>query len=82
MFNCFFQLMQPTFPATGKQVPRLGNIGHLTRIANKLVQLGSNDNCIRGHLEVSAMVIALRFVTYTFDASWIIKISKSNAKRF
>ncbi|XP_004241276.1 uncharacterized protein [Solanum lycopersicum] len=42
---------QPTFPATGKQAPRLGNIGHLTRIANKLVQLGSNDNRIRGHLE-------------------------------
>uniref|UniRef100_M1C960 SIT4 phosphatase-associated family protein n=1 Tax=Solanum tuberosum TaxID=4113 RepID=M1C960_SOLTU len=43
--------MQPTFPATGKQAPRLGNIGHLTRIANKLVQLGSDDNRIRGHLE-------------------------------
>ncbi|CAN4098913.1 unnamed protein product [Withania somnifera] len=42
---------QPTFPATGKQAPRLGNIGHLTRIANKLVQLGSYDNHIRGHLE-------------------------------
>ncbi|KAK4719882.1 hypothetical protein R3W88_018220 [Solanum pinnatisectum] len=42
---------QPTFPATGKQAPRLGNIGHLTRIANKLVQLGSNDNRIRGYLE-------------------------------
>ncbi|XP_049408894.1 uncharacterized protein LOC125872223 [Solanum stenotomum] len=42
---------QPTFPATGKQAPRLGNIGHLTRIANKLVQLGSDDNRIRGHLE-------------------------------
>ncbi|XP_059300450.1 uncharacterized protein LOC132052783 [Lycium ferocissimum] len=42
---------QPTFPATGKQAPRVGNIGHLTRIANKLVQLGSNDNRIREHLE-------------------------------
>ncbi|KAK6788060.1 hypothetical protein RDI58_016585 [Solanum bulbocastanum] len=42
---------QPTFPATGKQAPRLGNIGHLTQIANKLVQLGSNDNRIRGYLE-------------------------------
>lgn len=62
MFCCAFQLMQPTFPATGKQAPRLGNIGHLTRVANKLVQLGSNDNRIQGHLEVGATVIALKFV--------------------
>ncbi|KAM3395032.1 hypothetical protein P3S68_004036 [Capsicum galapagoense] len=43
--------MQPTFPATAKQAPRVGNLGHLTRIANKLVQLGSNDNRIQGYLE-------------------------------
>ncbi|KAF3679971.1 serine/threonine-protein phosphatase 6 regulatory subunit 3 isoform X1 [Capsicum chacoense] len=42
---------QPTFPATGKQAPRVGNLGHLTRIANKLVQLGSYDNRIQGYLE-------------------------------
>nr|XP_004251140.1 serine/threonine-protein phosphatase 6 regulatory subunit 3-like isoform X1 [Solanum lycopersicum] len=42
---------QPTLPATGKQAPRVGNIGHITRISNKLIQLGNNDNCIRAHLE-------------------------------
>ncbi|XP_059314622.1 uncharacterized protein LOC132065310 isoform X2 [Lycium ferocissimum] len=51
---------QPTLPATGKQAPRVGNIGHITRISNKLIQLGnndnliqlgSNDNLIRAHLE-------------------------------
>ncbi|KAM3399106.1 serine/threonine-protein phosphatase 6 regulatory subunit 3 isoform X1 [Capsicum galapagoense] len=41
---------QPTVPATGKQAPRVGNIGHITRISNKLIQLG-NNNCIRAHLE-------------------------------
>uniref|UniRef100_M1AE45 SIT4 phosphatase-associated family protein n=1 Tax=Solanum tuberosum TaxID=4113 RepID=M1AE45_SOLTU len=43
---------QPTLPATGKQAPRVGNIGHITRISNKLIQLGNSDNCIRAHLEV------------------------------
>ncbi|CAN4120300.1 unnamed protein product [Withania somnifera] len=42
---------QPTLPATGKQAPRVGNIGHLTRISNKLIQLGNNYSCIRAHLE-------------------------------
>ncbi|OIS96585.1 PREDICTED: serine/threonine-protein phosphatase 6 regulatory subunit 3-like isoform X1 [Nicotiana attenuata] len=42
---------QPTLPATGRRAPRLGNIGHITRISNKLVQLANNDNCIRAHLE-------------------------------
>ncbi|KAK4709308.1 hypothetical protein R3W88_030233 [Solanum pinnatisectum] len=42
---------QPTLPATGKQAPRVGNIGHITRVSNKLIQLGNNDNCIRAHLE-------------------------------
>ncbi|PHT42698.1 hypothetical protein CQW23_16723 [Capsicum baccatum] len=47
--------MQPTFPATAKQAHRVGNLGHLTRIANKLVQLGSNDNRIHGYLEGQMM---------------------------
>ncbi|CAN4119324.1 unnamed protein product [Withania somnifera] len=42
---------QPTLAATGKQAPRVGNIGHITRISNKLIQLGNDDNCIRAHLE-------------------------------
>ncbi|OIT02326.1 PREDICTED: serine/threonine-protein phosphatase 6 regulatory subunit 3-like isoform X2 [Nicotiana attenuata] len=42
---------QPTFSATGKRAPRVGNIGHITRISNKLAQLESNDNRIRAHLE-------------------------------
>ncbi|XP_019257086.1 PREDICTED: serine/threonine-protein phosphatase 6 regulatory subunit 3-like isoform X2 [Nicotiana attenuata] len=42
---------QPTLPATAKQAPRVGNIGHITRISNKLVQLGKNDNRIQEHLE-------------------------------
>lgn len=40
-----------TLPAAGKRVPRMGNIGHLTRISNKLIQMGSNDSRIRAHLE-------------------------------
>lgn len=66
MFNCAFQLMQPTFPATGKQAPRVGNLGHLTRIANKLVQLGSYDNRIQGYLEVSVTMIALNLFLIRF----------------
>ncbi|KAL2332035.1 hypothetical protein Fmac_019616 [Flemingia macrophylla] len=32
----------PTVPAAGKQAPRAGNIGHITRIVNKLVHLAPN----------------------------------------
>ncbi|KAM6578887.1 hypothetical protein CsatB_030724 [Cannabis sativa] len=32
-------VVKPTIPAPGKRAPRAGNIGHITRIANKLVQL-------------------------------------------
>lgn len=44
--------MQPTFAAAGKQAPRVGNVGHITRISNKLVQLSTNSNQIKTLLEV------------------------------
>ncbi|KAG2329924.1 hypothetical protein Bca4012_020545 [Brassica carinata] len=42
---------QPTIPAAGKQSPRVGNIGHISRISNKLVQLSTNSNPIKTLLE-------------------------------
>ncbi|KAK2980557.1 hypothetical protein RJ640_006050 [Escallonia rubra] len=42
---------QPTLPAAGRLAPRLGNLGHITRISNKLVQLGNSDNRIQAHLQ-------------------------------
>ncbi|KAL8525435.1 hypothetical protein ACS0TY_014882 [Phlomoides rotata] len=42
---------QPTLPAPGRQAPRAGYFGHLTRISNKLIQLGNSDNHIRTHLQ-------------------------------
>ncbi|CAH8367514.1 unnamed protein product [Eruca vesicaria subsp. sativa] len=42
---------QPTIPAAGKQAPRVGNIGHISRIANKLVQLSTNSDLIKTVLE-------------------------------
>ncbi|GFZ13133.1 SIT4 phosphatase-associated family protein [Actinidia rufa] len=44
-------LNQPTLPAAGKQEPRAGNIGHITRISNKLAQLGNNDIRIQTFLQ-------------------------------
>ncbi|XVF20243.1 hypothetical protein REPUB_Repub11eG0180900 [Reevesia pubescens] len=44
---------QPTLPAAGKCVPRAGNIGHITRISNKLVQLGSSNSRIQACLQVN-----------------------------
>ncbi|CDY48149.1 BnaCnng15910D [Brassica napus] len=41
---------QPTIPAAGKQAPRVGNIGHISRISNKLVQLSTNNNLIKTFL--------------------------------
>ncbi|CAL9752851.1 unnamed protein product [Musa acuminata subsp. burmannicoides] len=42
-----------TVPAPGRQPVRPGNIGHITRICNKLVQLGSNNDHIRSYLQES-----------------------------
>ncbi|KAL2488743.1 SIT4 phosphatase-associated family protein [Forsythia ovata] len=45
------ELDQPTLPVTGRQAPRAGYFGHMTRISNKLVQLGSNDKRIQPYLQ-------------------------------
>ncbi|KAL2474943.1 SIT4 phosphatase-associated family protein [Abeliophyllum distichum] len=37
----------PTVPVEGRSPPRIGNIGHITRIANKLIQLGNDNNDIQ-----------------------------------
>ncbi|KAG8655250.1 serine/threonine-protein phosphatase 6 regulatory subunit 3 isoform X2 [Manihot esculenta] len=42
---------QPTVPAAGKQAPRAGNLGHITRISNKLVQLGNTNSRIQTYLQ-------------------------------
>lgn len=44
-------LNQPTVPAAGKQAPRAGNLGHITRISNKLVQLRSTNSRIQKYLQ-------------------------------
>ncbi|KAG9445597.1 hypothetical protein H6P81_011725 [Aristolochia fimbriata] len=41
----------PTFGAVGRKSPRVGNIGHITRIANKIVQLANGNNHINGYLQ-------------------------------
>ncbi|KAJ6691560.1 SERINE/THREONINE-PROTEIN PHOSPHATASE 6 REGULATORY SUBUNIT 2-LIKE ISOFORM X1 [Salix purpurea] len=38
---------KPTLPAAGKRAPRVGNLGHITRISNKLVQLGNSSSRIQ-----------------------------------
>ncbi|KAE8712157.1 serine/threonine-protein phosphatase 6 regulatory subunit 3-like isoform X2 [Hibiscus syriacus] len=42
---------QPTLPAAGKCASRIGNIGHITRISNKILQLGSNNSRIKACLQ-------------------------------
>ncbi|XP_044496129.1 serine/threonine-protein phosphatase 6 regulatory subunit 3 isoform X2 [Mangifera indica] len=42
---------KPTIPAEGRLLPRIGNLGHLTRISNKLVQLGNSNNEIQAYLQ-------------------------------
>ncbi|KAE9591584.1 putative SIT4 phosphatase-associated protein family [Lupinus albus] len=42
---------KPTIPVKGKSPPRIGSIGHLTRISNKLGQLGNNNSVIQEHLQ-------------------------------
>ncbi|XP_051128735.1 uncharacterized protein LOC127249787 isoform X2 [Andrographis paniculata] len=42
---------KPTIPAEGRSAPRIGNMGHLTRVANKLMQLGNSNNMIHTFLQ-------------------------------
>ncbi|RLM93370.1 serine/threonine-protein phosphatase 6 regulatory subunit 3-like isoform X2 [Panicum miliaceum] len=41
----------PTVPSEEKAPPRIGNVGHMTRIANKLIQLGNSNSRIQAHLQ-------------------------------
>ncbi|KAF5770187.1 putative SIT4 phosphatase-associated protein family [Helianthus annuus] len=45
------ELNQPTISASGRNAPRVGNIGHVTRIANKITQLGNGDTRIQTHIK-------------------------------
>ncbi|MBA0748585.1 hypothetical protein Gogos_002577, partial [Gossypium gossypioides] len=45
----------PTVSAEGRPSPKIGNIGHLTRISNKLVQLGNSNRDIQAYLQPSPM---------------------------
>ncbi|XP_026403169.1 serine/threonine-protein phosphatase 6 regulatory subunit 3-like isoform X2 [Papaver somniferum] len=42
---------QPTLIAVGRQPPRSGNHGHITRISNKLVELGNGNSQIQTYLK-------------------------------
>ncbi|KAI3466866.1 hypothetical protein Pfo_023529 [Paulownia fortunei] len=50
-FTLAVDVSKPTVPAEGRSPPRIGNIGHLTRIANKLVQLGNSNSEIQTFLQ-------------------------------
>ncbi|KAF8097661.1 hypothetical protein N665_0284s0027 [Sinapis alba] len=43
--------LQPTVPAEGRKPLRIGSIGHLTRISNKLLQLVNSNVEIQSHLQ-------------------------------
>ncbi|KAJ8758822.1 hypothetical protein K2173_000543 [Erythroxylum novogranatense] len=42
---------KPTIPADGRSPPRIGNIGHLTRISNKLIHLANSNSDIQTYLQ-------------------------------
>ncbi|CAI9268493.1 unnamed protein product [Lactuca saligna] len=48
------ELNQPTSLASGRNPLRVGNIGHITRIANKIMQLGNTDTRIQMHIQESS----------------------------
>ncbi|XP_047941220.1 serine/threonine-protein phosphatase 6 regulatory subunit 1-like [Salvia hispanica] len=50
-FTLTVDTSKPTVSAEGREPPRIGNIGHLTRIANKLVQLGNSNSDIKTFLQ-------------------------------
>ncbi|KFK43115.1 hypothetical protein AALP_AA1G082000, partial [Arabis alpina] len=42
---------QPTVAATGKKPPRVGYVGHITRISNKIGQLSNSNGQIKAYLQ-------------------------------
>ncbi|XP_042489476.1 serine/threonine-protein phosphatase 6 regulatory subunit 3 [Macadamia integrifolia] len=46
--------IKPTVPVEAKSPPRIGNIGHITHIVNKLVQLGSSSSQTQAFLQENA----------------------------
>ncbi|XP_022879364.1 serine/threonine-protein phosphatase 6 regulatory subunit 3-like isoform X1 [Olea europaea var. sylvestris] len=42
---------KPTVLAEGRRPPRIGNIGHTTRLGNKLIQLGNNNSDVQTFLQ-------------------------------
>ncbi|KAF2546044.1 hypothetical protein F2Q70_00019596, partial [Brassica cretica] len=42
---------QPTVAATGKKPPRVGYIGHITRISNKIGQLSNSNDQLKAYLQ-------------------------------
>ncbi|KAJ9540547.1 hypothetical protein OSB04_027053 [Centaurea solstitialis] len=48
------EVNQPTLPASGRNAPRVGNLGHVTRIANKITQMGNGDSRIQTHIKESS----------------------------
>ncbi|WZZ56805.1 hypothetical protein YC2023_056912 [Brassica napus] len=42
---------QPTVTATGKKPPRVGYIGHITRISNKIGQLSNSNDQLKAYLQ-------------------------------
>ncbi|GLT34134.1 hypothetical protein SLA2020_086710 [Shorea laevis] len=50
-FNLTSDPSKPTVATEGRSPPKIGNIGHLTCISNKLVQLGNNNAEIQAFLQ-------------------------------
>ncbi|KAJ0758093.1 putative SIT4 phosphatase-associated protein family [Helianthus annuus] len=44
-------MLQPILPAEGRTPPRIGNVGHMTCIANKLIEQGANITYIESYLQ-------------------------------
>ncbi|OEL34904.1 Serine/threonine-protein phosphatase 6 regulatory subunit 3, partial [Dichanthelium oligosanthes] len=53
-------LTKHTLSAEGRSPPRIGFVGHMTRIANKLLQLANTNTTVQAHLQTSA---ALTYVS-------------------
>jgi serine/threonine-protein phosphatase 6 regulatory subunit 3 len=53
----------PELKSLGTRTPtRIGNIGHLTRLANKIVQASTLNPIIQNHLQVHAFEVPAFFV--------------------
>lgn len=91
LFLTIYVILQPTVPAAGRRGTRVGNIGHITRIFNKIAHLAHSQSHITKYLQVSfvfsyrdkfmVFLVCGFLISVMFALNWIIDSFASKLSR-